>query len=87
MNMTDEEIEKIAETIFQKMLAKQDQWDKEFITSISTPAVIGRDAVINEITELNLMKAEFVKEEKYEEAYKVMKKIKILSDQLRNNKD
>jgi protein-arginine kinase activator protein McsA len=84
--MTEEDIERLAELFFQKMLKKQEEWDKQFIEELGAAStLIGRDAIIREITELNLIKLEFVKNEEYEKAYGVQKKIKELGSQLSND--
>ena len=86
--MTEEDIERLAELFFQKMLKKQEEWDKQFIEELGAAStLIGRDAIIREITELNLIKLEFVKNEEYEKAYGVQKKIKELGSQLSNDQD
>jgi len=86
--MTEEDIERLAELFFQKMLKKQEEWDKQFIEELGAAStLIGRDAIIREITELNLIKLEFVKNEEYEKAYEVQKKIKELGSQLSNDQD
>jgi|TARA_R110000868_G_scaffold270821_1_gene530305 hypothetical protein len=86
--MTEKDIERLAELFFQKMLKKQEEWDKQFMYDLEvTSTLVGRDAIIREITELNLIKSEFVKSEEYEKAYEVQKRIKELGDQLSNDKD
>lgn len=76
--MTDLQIEKIAEAVFQKMLAKQEEWDKT-CGYISTTT---RESVLAEIVALSLVKADYLDAEKYEEAHKVQIKIKILRDSI-----
>ncbi len=76
--MTDQQIEQLAELVFQKMLAKQEEWDK---TSgyISTTA---RESILAEIVALSLVKSDYLETENYEEAHKIQEKIKKLRDSL-----
>jgi hypothetical protein len=38
--MTDEQIERIAELVFQKLVKKQEEWDKEFMNEIKDQVVM-----------------------------------------------
>jgi hypothetical protein len=38
--MTEEEIERIAELVFQKLVKKQEEWDKEFMMEIKDQVVM-----------------------------------------------
>jgi hypothetical protein len=67
--MTDDQIEKLAELVFQKLLAKQDEWESEFY------AKADKDFLISEIVRLNIVKMEFVENENYEMASKTQKEI------------
>lgn len=76
--MTDKQIEQLAELVFQKMLAKQAEWDKENGYIITTD----REAILAEIVALSLVKADYIEVENYEEAHKIQEKIKKLRDSL-----
>jgi hypothetical protein len=76
--MTDQQIEQIAEAVFQKMLAKQEEWDKAS-GYISTTA---RESILAEIVALSLVKADYLETEEYEKAHQVQEKIKKLRDSL-----
>ena len=76
--MTDKQIEQLAELVFQKMLAKQAEWDKENGYIITTD----REAILAEIVALSLVKADYIEIENYEEAHKIQEKIKKLRDSL-----
>jgi protein-arginine kinase activator protein McsA len=76
--MTDQQIEQIAEAVFQKMLAKQEEWDKSS-GYISTTA---RESILAEIVALSLVKADYIETENYEGASEVQKKINKLRDSM-----
>ena len=74
--MTDDQIEKLAELVFQKLLAKQDEWENEFY------AKSDKDFLISEIVRLNIVKMEFVENENYEMASKTQKEINRIRETL-----
>lgn len=78
--MTNEDCEKIAELVFQKILAKQEEWENQLY------AKVDRDHLIAEIVRLNLVKMESVRDENYEEAFKTQKEINRIREILNNNK-
>jgi protein-arginine kinase activator protein McsA len=77
-NMTDQQIEQLAELVFQKMLKKQAEWDKAS-GYISTTA---RESILAEIVALSLVKADYLETENYEKAHEIQEKIKKLRDSL-----
>ncbi len=58
--MTEEEIEQLAEAVFQKILAKQEEWENQFYIKAD------RDQLIADIVRLNVFKAEAVENEDYD---------------------
>jgi UDP-2,3-diacylglucosamine pyrophosphatase LpxH len=74
--MTDDQIEKLAELVFQKLLAKQDEWENEFYGKAD------KDFLISEIVRLNIVKMEFVENENYEMASKTQKEINRIRETL-----
>jgi protein-arginine kinase activator protein McsA len=78
--MTEEQIEQLAELIFQKILAKQDEWEKQFYSKAD------RDFLIAEIVRLNIFKIEAVENEEYEKASEIQKEINKLRESLNNEK-
>jgi hypothetical protein len=83
-NMTDEEIERIAELIFQKLLTRQEELEKQFDEQIY--AGNGLNAAVNIAVQISLadetLKA-LIEEENYEEAAKVKKDIVLLQEKLK----
>jgi hypothetical protein len=76
--MTDQQIEQIAEAVFQKMLAKQEEWDKSS-GYISTTA---RESILAEIVALSLVKSDYLETENYEKAAEIQEKINKLRDSM-----
>jgi hypothetical protein len=83
-NMTDEEIERIAELIFQKLLTRQEELEKQFDEQIYTGN--GLNTAVNIAVQISLagetLKA-LIEEENYEEAAKVKKDIVLLQEKLK----
>ena len=77
--MTDEDIEKIASSVFKKLLAKQEEWDKHYYYASD------RQALIDKITALKIVKDQYIADEKYELAAEVAEKINIITDELAKN--
>lgn len=82
--MTDEEIERIAELIFQKLLTRQEELEKQFDEQIY--AGNGLNTAVNIAVQISLagetLKA-LIEEEDYEEAAKVKKDIVLLQEKLK----
>lgn len=77
--MTEDQIERIAELVFQKMLKKQEEWDKSS-GYISTTA---RESILAEIVALNLVKADYLESEQYEKMAEIQEKINKLKTSLK----
>lgn len=77
--MSDEDIEKIASSVFQKLLAKQEEWDKHYYYASD------RQALIDKITALKIVRDQYVADEKYELAAEIAEKINIITDELAKN--
>lgn len=78
--MTEEQLERLAELIFQKLLAKQEEWDQQYNNKID------RNHLVAEIVRLNVVKMDLVNDERYEEAGKIQKEINKIREILNNNK-
>lgn len=78
--MTEEEIEQLAEAVFQKILAKQEEWENQFYIKAD------RDQLIADIVRLNVFKAEAVENEDYEKASEIQKEINKLRELLNDKK-
>jgi protein-arginine kinase activator protein McsA len=83
--MIEEQIEQIAELIFQKMLSKQDEWDRQngYIYITDGEEITEVDAILAEIDALNLAKDKHIANENYEKASEIQKKINKLRENLK----
>lgn len=87
--MTEEQIERIAELVFQKLVKKQEEWDKQFMEDIRDQVVM--DIVIKGQEELSLQTRidnlqkhldSLLEKELYNEAAAVKKHLDELKSQL-----
>ncbi len=93
--MTDEQMEKFAEIIFQKLLTRQAEFDKQFIEQVKQSGgslevdyndkMFGLDekqVLQQEINELNKLLSQYEEDEEYEKASELHSKINKLIDKL-----
>jgi len=78
--MTENQIEQLAEAVFRKILAKQEEWENQFYVKAD------RDFLIAEIVRLNVLKMDAVESEDYERASEIQKEINKLRESLNNKK-
>lgn len=87
--MTEEQIERIAELVFQKLVKKQEEWDKQFMEEIKDQVVM--DIVIKEkqlpdiqtrIDNLQAHLEKLLEKELYTEAADVKERIDELKKEL-----
>ena len=87
--MTEQEIERIAELVFQKLVKKQEEWDKQFMEEIKDQVVM--DIVIKEkqlpdiktrIDNLQAHLERLLEKELYTEAQAVKERIDELKKEL-----
>jgi hypothetical protein len=87
--MTEEQIERIAELVFQKLVKKQEEWDKEFMLEIKDQVVMdifikGKDdpTIQTRINNLQSHLDKLIEKELYTEAADVKKQIDELKKEL-----
>lgn len=93
--MTEEQMEKLAEIIFQKLLTRQAEFDKQFIEQVKqsggslevdyTDQMFGLDEkqiLQQEIAELSKLLSQYEEDEEYEKASELHNKINKLIDKL-----
>ena len=78
--MTEDQIEQLAEAVFRKILAKQEEWENQFYVKAD------RDFLIAEIVRLNVLKMDAVESEDYERASEIQKEINKLRESLNNQR-
>ena len=95
--MTEKQMEKLAEIIFQKLLTKQAEFDKQFIEQVKQSGgsleveygdkVFGMDqkeALQQEIADLSKLLSQCEENEEYEKAVEIHNKLNKLIDKLEN---
>jgi hypothetical protein len=88
--MKEEEIERIAELVFQKLVKKQEEWDKEFMTEIKDQVildiVVGQSPqptdLVTRIANLQAHLDRLIEKELYTEAQAVKERIDELKSKL-----
>jgi hypothetical protein len=85
--MTDEQIERIAELVFQKLVKKQEEWDKEFMLEIKDQVIMdisikGTTDIQTRIDNLQAHLDRLIEKELYAEAADVKKRIDQLKKEL-----
>ncbi len=91
--MNDKELEKladlVAEKVFAKLLAKQQEWDEKFSSEIgsikdksSIEIVDEKDILLVEIARLMALLSSYEETEQYDKAAIVHNKIKLIEDKL-----
>jgi hypothetical protein len=85
--MKEEEIERIAELVFQKLVKKQEEWDKEFMMEIKDQVVMdisikGTTDVKTRIDNLQAHLDRLIEKELYTEAQAVKERIDELKKEL-----
>lgn len=77
--MTNDQIEQLAELIFQKLLAMQDEWEEKYYASSD------KEFLLSEVVRLNLVKMEAVENENYEMASETQKEINRIRELLKKS--
>lgn len=89
--MTNEQIEKLAELVFQKLVKKQEEWDKEFMMEIKDQVVMdisikgtttGLENIQGRIDNLQAHLDKLIEKELYTEAAAVKERIDELKSKL-----
>ena len=93
--MNDKELEKladlVAEKVFDKLISKQQEWDKKFSSEMESmydekhvEIVDEEDILIAEMARLITLLSSYEETEQYDKAAIVHNKIKLLEDKLNN---
>jgi hypothetical protein len=85
--MTDDQVEKIAELVFQKLLKKQEEWDQQYNKDIYTELEIDDSVhIATQLAVAEMLLKEYIEAEDYLLAGEIQKTIKILNDKLNQKK-
>jgi hypothetical protein len=86
--MTDEQVEKIAELVFQKLLRKQEEWDKQFNKDIYTELEISDSVnIATQLAVAEMLLKQYIESEDYILAGEIQKTINALNDKLKEKND
>ncbi len=96
--MTDKQIEKLAEIIFQKLLTRQAEFDKQFVDQLKAAGEVvtfevynddnklvtqsEEEKLIKEYERLNKLLSQYEESEQYEKAAIINSKIRIIQNKL-----
>ena len=84
--MTDEQIERLAELVFQKLLAKQNEWDEKFNRDIYTEIEIPDSVhIAAQLAISEMLLKQYVEAEEYYMAGEIQKTIELLNNKLKQN--
>jgi hypothetical protein len=84
--MTDEQIERLAELVFQKLLAKQNEWDEKFNRDIYTEIEIPDSVhIATQLAVSEMLLKQYVEAEEYYMAGEIQKTIELLNNKLKQN--
>jgi hypothetical protein len=82
MNLTDEELQKIADSLFEKLIKHQDKYEEEtkhymiYDNFGNSKTVSEKDFYINEVERLIELEKDYAENEEYEKAKIISNKIK-----------
>jgi hypothetical protein len=86
--MTDEQVEKIAELVFQKLLKKQEEWDKQFNKDIYTELEISDSVnIVTQLAVAEMLLKQYIESEDYILAGEIQKTINALNNKLKEKND
>jgi hypothetical protein len=85
--MTEDQVEKIAELVFQKLIKKQEEWDQQYNKDIYTELEINDSVNIAvQLSVAEMLLKQYVESEDYILAGEIQKTIVILNDKLKQKK-
>ena len=85
--MTEDQVERIAELVFQKLIKKQEEWDQQYNKDIYTELEINDSVNIAvQLSVAEMLLKQYVESEDYILAGEIQKTIVILNDKLKQKK-
>jgi hypothetical protein len=85
--MTEDQVERIAELVFQKLMKKQEEWDQQYNKDIYTELEINDSVNIAvQLSVAEMLLKQYVESEDYILAGEIQKTIVILNDKLKQKK-
>lgn len=84
--MTDEQIERLAELVFQKLLAKQNEWDEKFNRDMGIELELPDSVhIATQLAISEMLLKQYVEAEEYYMAGEIQKTIELLNNKLKQN--
>ena len=85
--MTEDQIERIAELVFQKLIKKQEEWDQQFNKDIYTELEISDSVnIATQLAVAEMLLKQYIESEDYILAGEIQKTIMLLNDRLKERK-
>lgn len=85
--MTDDQVERIAELVFQKLIKKQEEWDQQFNKDIYTELEISDSVnIATQLAVAEMLLKQYIESEDYILAGEIQKTIMLLNDKLKERK-
>ena len=85
--MTEDQVEKIAELVFQKLIKKQEEWDQQFNKDIYTELEISDSVnIATQLAVAEMLLKQYIEIEDYVLAGEIQKTIILLNDRLKERK-
>lgn len=85
--MTEDQVERIAELVFQKLIKKQEEWDQQFNKDIYTELEINDSVnIATQLAVAEMLLKQYIESEDYILAGEIQKTIMLLNDKLKERK-
>jgi hypothetical protein len=85
--MTEDQVERIAELVFQKLIKKQEEWDQQFNKDIYTELEISDSVnIATQLAVAEMLLKQYIESEDYVLAGEIQKTIILLNDKLKERK-
>lgn len=85
--MTENQVERIAELVFQKLIKKQEEWDQQFNKDIYTELEISDSVnIATQLAVAEMLLKQYIESEDYVLAGEIQKTIMLLNNKLKERK-
>jgi hypothetical protein len=85
--MTEDQVERIAELVFQKLIKKQEEWDQQYNKDIYTELEISDSVnIATQLAVAEMLLKQYIEIEDYVLAGEIQKTIILLNDKLKERK-
>jgi hypothetical protein len=85
--MTEDQVERIAELVFQKLIKKQEEWDQQYNKDIYTELEISDSVnIATQLAVAEMLLKQYIEIEDYVLAGEIQKTIILLNDRLKERK-